>query len=81
MTSSKNNMQIEPPVIGQTYVSRIAPDLIIYVVDVIDSEADDDIAFIVEGCNPAYKDDTTNADGCEITAEVWAKHDFILVPG
>jgi hypothetical protein len=72
-------MQIEPPLIGQTYVSRSNPDLIVYVVDVIASEADEDFAFIVEGCDPAYKDDTTNADGCEITADVWEKHDFILV--
>jgi hypothetical protein len=72
-------MQIEPPLIGQTYVSRSNPDLIVYVVDVIASEADEDFAFIVEGCDPAYKDDTTNADGCEITADVWEKHDFLLV--
>lgn len=79
MAPSKNNMQTKPPIIGQTYVSRSNPDLIIYVVDVIDSEADEDFAFIVEGCNPAYKDDTTNADGYEITADVWEKHDFMLV--
>jgi hypothetical protein len=78
MVTDKNNM-LAKPIIGQTYVSRSNPDLIIYVVNVIDSEADEDFAFIVEGCNPAYKDDTTNADGYEITADVWEKHDFMLV--
>ena len=67
------------PLIGQTYASRATPELIIYVVDVIDSELDDDIDFIVEACDPAYKDDTDNADGYEITAEVWESHDFALV--
>jgi hypothetical protein len=42
-------------------------------------DADSDIAFIVEGCDPAYQDDTMNADGCEITSDVWAKHNFIPV--
>lgn len=74
----QNAMQTKP-LIGQTYVSRTTPDLVIYVVDVTDSELDDDIAFIVEGCDPAYKDDTVNADGYEITSEVWEKHDFALV--
>ena len=75
-------MQIKPPQIGQTYVSRTAPKLAIYVVDVIapDEDDDDDTEFIVEGCDPAYKDDTMNADGYEFTADVWAKHDFALVP-
>ncbi len=67
------------PVIGQTYASRTTPELIIYVVDVIDSELDDDIDFIVEACDPAYRDDTDNADGYEITSEVWESHDFALV--
>jgi hypothetical protein len=74
-------MQIAPPKIGQTYCSSTDPKLIIYVVDVIDfaEDADSDIAFIVEGCDPAYQDDTMNADGCEITSDVWAKHNFIPV--
>ena len=79
MTASNQNMQIEPPLIGQTYVSRVTPDLVVYVVDVIDSDPDDDFAFIVEGCDPVYKDDTTNADGYEITSDVWVRHDFALV--
>jgi hypothetical protein len=76
-------MQITPPQIGLTYVSRTDPKLIIYVVDVIMSEADGDTdtSFIVEGCDPAYKDDTENADGYELTDSVWAKHGFTLVPG
>ena len=78
MAMDKNTMQTKP-LIGQTYVSRTTPDLTVYVVDVIDSELDDDIAFIVEACDPAYKEDTVNADGYEITAEVWDKHDFVLV--
>lgn len=79
MATNENNMLTKQPIIGQTYVSRTNPDLIIYVVDVIDSEEDEEFAFIVEGCDPAYKDDITNADGYEITADVWEKHDFILV--
>ena len=78
MAMDKNTMQTKP-LIGQTYVSRTTPDLTVYVVDVIDSELDDDIAFIVEACDPVYKEDTVNADGYEITAEVWDKHDFVLV--
>lgn len=73
-------MQIKQPLIGQTYISRNNPDMVVYVVDVIDSEAAEDFAFIVEGCDPAYKDDTSNADGYEITADVWEKYDFVLVP-
>lgn len=73
-------MKIKQPLVGQTYVSRTNPDLIIYVVDVIDSEPDVDADFIVEGCDPAYKDDTSNADGYEITADVWERYDFVLVP-
>lgn len=67
--------------IGQTYISRTDPNLIIYVVDVTVPQADEDtdIDFIVEGCDPAYKDDIRNADGCEITNDVWVKHDFTLV--
>lgn len=74
-------MQITPPLIGQTYISRTDPKLIIYVVDVVMSGADgdSDITFIVEGCDPAYKDDTENADGYELTDSVWAKHEFTLV--
>jgi hypothetical protein len=78
MVTDKNTMQTKP-LIGQTYVSRTTPDLSIYVVDVIDSGLDDDIAFIVEACDPAYKEDTANADGYEITAEVWQRHDFVPV--
>jgi hypothetical protein len=75
-------MQIKPPQIGQTYLSRTDPDLLIYVVDVTYPDADDDVdtEFLVEGCDPAYKDDTYNADGLEFTADVWASHDFVLVP-
>jgi hypothetical protein len=75
-------MQIKPPQIGQTYISRTNPKLIVYIVDVTvpDADEDDDTEFIVEGCDPAYKDDTWNADGCEFTSDVWAKHDFALLP-
>jgi hypothetical protein len=74
-------MQIKPPQVGQTYVSRTEPSLSIYVVHVSFSETDgnSESAFVVEGCDPAYKDDTMNADGCEITSDVWAEHDFSLV--
>ncbi len=72
-------MNIKPPQIGKTYVSRTDPKLIIYVVDVVTPEADSDTTFIVEGCDPAYKDDTINADGYEFTDAVWVKHDFTLV--
>jgi hypothetical protein len=71
----------KPPEIGQTYVSRIKPELMVYVVDVVygqDGEAADP-GFIVEACDPAYKDDTDNADGYDITDDVWLKHDFVLV--
>jgi hypothetical protein len=75
-------MQIKRPEIGKTYLSHTNPDLLIYVVDVTVPDADDDndTPFIVEGCDPAYKDDTMNADGCEFTADVWAKHDFARIP-
>jgi hypothetical protein len=75
-------MQIKPPKIGQTYLSRTDPNLLIYVVDVTVPGADEDAdtEFIVEGCDPAYKDDTMNADGLEFTADIWAKYDFSLVP-
>jgi len=75
-------MAMEIPKIGQTYVSRTDSSLVVYVVDVvIPEEVGDDFGtpFIVEGCDPAYKDDTENADGFELTAEVWKKHDFTLV--
>lgn len=72
-------MKIKQPLVGQTYVSSTSPDLVIYVVDVIDSDPDMDADFIVEGCDPAYKDDIDNADGCEITADVWENHGFVLV--
>jgi hypothetical protein len=75
-------MQIKPPQIGNTYLSSTDPDLLIYVVDVTIPHADDEVdtPFLVEGCDPAYKDDTWNADGLEFTADVWAKHNFALVP-
>jgi hypothetical protein len=75
-------MQIKPPQIGKTYLSRTDPNLIIYVVDVTvpDADDDDEVEFIVEGCDPTYKDDTMNADGCEFTSDVWAEHGFILLP-
>ena len=74
-------MALETPQIGSTYVSRTDPSLIVYVVDVVIPELNEDIGttFIVEGCDPAYKDDTENADGFELTAEVWKKHDFTLL--
>jgi hypothetical protein len=49
-------------------------------VTVPDADDDDDTPFIVEGCDPAYKDDTWNADGLEFTADIWVSHDFTLVP-
>ena len=75
-------MAIELPQIGQTYVSNTDPSLIVYVVDVVTAaDVNEDLGtpFIVEGCDPAYKDDIDNADGFELTAEVWKKHDFTLV--
>lgn len=74
-------MQIKPPQIGQIYRSRTDPNMIFYVVDVTvpESDEDADTAFIVECCDPAYKDDTANADGCEFTADIWARHNFTLV--
>lgn len=72
-------MLIKPPQVGQTYVSRTKPELIVYVVDVVygQDEEDADPGFIVEACDPAYKDDTDNADGYDITDDVWVKHDFV----
>jgi hypothetical protein len=53
--------------------------LVVYVVDVVVPEPGDIISpFTVEGCDPAYKDDIENADGFELTAEVWKKHDFSI---
>ena len=75
-------MTFETPQVGQTYVSKIDSSLVVYVVDVvIPEEAGEDLGtpFIVEGCDPAYKEDTENADGFELTAEVWKKHNFELV--
>jgi len=74
-------MQLNPPQIGQTYVSRIEPKLIVYIVDVsiMDPEGNTDPNFIVEGCDPAYKDDTLNAYGYDFDADSWSKHDFKLV--
>ena len=76
-------MRIKPPQLGQTYSSNTNPKLIVYVVDITfikagDGEKGDDIDFIVECCDPAYKDDTRNADGYDITSEVWAKNNFTL---
>lgn len=73
---------MEIPRIGQTYVSSTDSSLVVYVVDVvIPEEAGEDFGtpFIVEGCDPAYKDDIENADGFDLTAEVWKQHDFTLV--
>ena len=75
-------MSIETPQVGSTYVSKTNPSLVVYVVDVIiPEEAGENFGtpFIVEGCDPAYKDDTDNADGFELAAEVWKKHEFALV--
>jgi hypothetical protein len=74
-------MSIEIPQAGKTYVSRTEPSMVIFVVDVVVPDPDDVVAtaFIVEGCDPAFKDDTDNADGIELTAEVWKKHEFRLV--
>ena len=74
-------MKIKPPKIGQTYFSSTAPNRLVYVVDVTypDASEDADTEFIVEGCDPVYKDDTINADGLEFTADIWAKYNFIQV--
>jgi len=74
-------MQLKPPEIGQTYISRTAPILIVYVVDVSVVEADDntEVNFCVEGCDPAYKDDTLNAYGYDFDVDSWTNHDFTLV--
>jgi len=71
-----------PPMIGNTYVSRTTPSLTVYVVDVNVFETDnaENACFVVEGCDPAYKDDTANAYGYDFDAETWAKHDFMPVP-
>jgi len=76
-------MHLKPPQIGQTYASRIEPSLIVYVVDVslMGSEDNSDTSFIVEGCDPTYKDDTLNAYGYDFDADSWTKHNFILVSG
>ena len=74
-------MSSKPPLIGQTYVSRTDPKLIVYVVDVNVIEVGEvsDAGFIVEACDPAYKDDTRNAYGYDFDADTWGKHDFVLV--
>ena len=74
-------MASELPQTGHTYVSNTDATLIVYVVDVIVAEnVNEDLGtpFIVEGCDPMYKDDVENADGFELTAEIWKKHDFKL---
>lgn len=73
-------MQIKPPLIAHTYVSSTDPAMIVYVADVNILESGDDSNFTVECCDPAFKDDIWNADGFEMTADVWAKYDFTLVP-
>jgi hypothetical protein len=77
----EQTMQLEPPLIGHTYVSRSDPTMTVYVADVNVFEPDDDAStlFTVECCDPAYKDDIWNADGFEMTSDVWAKYDFALV--
>jgi hypothetical protein len=70
-------MQLNPPRIGQTYVSRTDPTLVVYVVDI--NNDDESTPFTVECCDPVYKDDTMNADGLEMTADVWEKHKFKLL--
>ena len=74
-------MQIDQPIIGRTYISSTTPTLSIYVVNVKAYGANDvfDTAFVVEGCDPAYKDDPENAYGYDFSAEIWRNHDFILV--
>jgi len=71
-------MQIKPPQVGQVYVSQIDPDLTVYVVAVTSIEGDE--GFTVEACDPVYKDNTDYADGLDITADIWAKHGFVLSP-
>ena len=74
-------MQTKLPQTGRTYISRTDPTLSVYVVDVNVFEAEDaNTAFIVEGCDPIYKDDSSNAYGYDFSAEVWIKYDFVLVP-
>ena len=75
-------MQNSQPLVAHTYVSRTDPSLIVFVVKVNVFEAGDesDTPFTVECCDPAFKDDIWNADGLEMTAEVWAKHEFELAP-
>jgi hypothetical protein len=69
-------MQTEPQ-IGKIYASQTDPKLVVYVVDVTSVEGDE--GFTVEACDPAYKDDIENADGMEITADIWAQHGFTPV--
>jgi len=73
-------MKIKQPLVAHTYVSRTDPSLIVYVakVNVFEQGEDTDTQFTVECCDPAYKDDIWNADGLEMTADVWEKHDFVL---
>ena len=69
-------MQTEPQ-IGKIYASQTDPKLVIYVVDVTSVEGDE--GFTVAACDSTYKDDVQNADGLEITADIWAQHGFVLV--
>ena len=72
-------MRIKPPQIGQTYISGTNPKLVVYVVNLVLTKSDDGgdgIDFIVECCDPAYKNDTRNADGYDITSDVWVKNNF-----
>ena len=75
-------MRTSPPQLGRTYISSFDPSLSIYVVDVhvFENSKDANTAFIVEGCDPAYKDDSRNAYGYDFSAEVWVKHNFIVAP-
>jgi hypothetical protein len=74
-------MTIDPPLLDHSYVSRKDPTLIVYVanVNVFEDESEAETAFTVECCDPAFKGDIDNADGFEMTSDVWVKHDFTLV--
>jgi hypothetical protein len=74
-------MHNKPPQIGQTYVSRTTPSMVVYVVDVNIIEASEytEAGFIVECCDPAYKQDTVNADGYDFDNDTWIKYEFILL--
>ncbi|MGA7595862.1 MAG: hypothetical protein WCA64_11770 [Gallionella sp.] len=77
-----NIAMIKPPMIHRTYISGIKPDMMVYVANVNTTHSGENraIGFIVECCDPAYKDDEWNADGYEMTDDVWAKYEFSMVP-